>query len=263
MKEMKQTPSYEKSGPSILKMAVKIVGYTMLAAVMSLFVYFSLSMLSNGMLTQTVGYNEYEYTDTDGDGVYETKTLLEHVLFDGDTTYETQKETAQAEDGRRIAREMITQPKNDFCAGMIVAVQVLEQVCMLLLLLGLPAYFVHREGDRDRNLVKHHGMKPDRLRGLKMGLLAAVPSLLVYSLLIVGKCGLLSESVQGVYRFCNICLLPIVNLIMPQAVYPATEIAVWQLIALFALLLLLPIACAVAYYGGYRRWFKPRKKKRA
>ncbi len=261
MKEMKQAPSYEKNGDSVPKMAVKIVGYTILAAVMSLFLTFSVSMLSNGMLTDTVGYNEYEYTDTNGDGSYETKTLLETVMYDENTTYETQKETAQ--DDRRIAREMITQPKNDFCAAMITVVEVLEQLVMLSLLLGLPGYFVYREGDRDRNLVKHHGMRPDILRGLKMGLLADIPALLVYLLLIAGKYGVFTDSAQGLYRFGNTCLLPIVNLIMPLSLYPATELAVWQLAALFALLFLLPLACAVSYYGGYRRLLKPRKKKRA
>lgn len=248
--------SYENAGPSIPKMALRVFGYTLLAGVMSLFLSISVNMLSTAFLEDTIGYKEVEIIRDESGAVVEQR-LLETVYFDENTTYEDQKVTA--DDDREISREMITQPKNDVCAVLVVVVRVLLQAAMLALLLGIPGYFVRREGDRDRNLVEHHDAAPKPLRGLWIGLLASIPSALVYALLLCGKAGLWTESVQGIYRFLNTPLLPIVNLIMPLSVFPATSITASQLLLLFLLLLLVPLACAVAYQMGYHRLFTRKK----
>ncbi len=252
MSKFGRTESYEKPGSGVFIMGLKIFGYSVLAGIMSLFVSFSLLMLSNAAFTHTVGYHEYEVINGE-------QVLIDTVYFDEDTTYESQEQSAT--DDRRISREMIVEPKNPACASLINMMKVIEQLIGVVILVVLTGYYVHREGDRDRNLVRHHSMEPQALKGLWIGLIAAIPSGLLYLLLIVGKCGILSESVQGVYRLLNASFTPIINGIMPVDVYPATAIAVWQLLLLFLVWTVLPVTCAVCYTLGYRRTFKKIKKK--
>ena len=250
---MSQKESYEQPGGSLVKTAAKVFGYTVMAAVMSLFLSFSINMLSAGLFTETIGYKEYE--NVDGQAV-----LIDTVYFEEGETYSSSQ--VVNDDDRLISRELITRPKNDVCAGLAVAAEILKQLLMLALLLGLPGYLLHREGDRDRNLVDHHDEVPQPLKGLWAGSLASVPAACVYALLALGKAGVWSDAAQGIYRFFNTPWLPIVNVIMPQEVYPATAVEVWQLLLLALLLLPVPAACAAAYVVGYRRLIRPKKKKK-
>lgn len=242
--------SYESSGGSVLTIGCKIFGYSFLAGVVALFLSFSLSMLSTGMLTQTVGYHEYEVIDGE-------QVLVETVWFDEDTTYESEMETAT--DDRRVSREMIVEPKNATCAVLVTALDVIEQLLMITVLVTLCGYYVYVEGDRDRNLVKYHQRENTPLRGLWIGLVAAAPALLLYVLLVLGKCGILAESVQGIYRTLNASFTPLIGVIMPLEVYPATALTATQLLLLLLLQLVLPVSCAVAYLLGYHRVFKKKK----
>ncbi len=248
-----QDSSYEKPGASTLKMGVKIFGYAILAGIMSVMLSFSIAMISNGLFTDTIGFHEYENVNGE-------KVLLETVYYDEDTTYESEKETAT--DDREIVREMIVVPRNSLCAAMIVVVDVVEQLLMLSILYVLCGYYVYREGDRDRNLVKHHGREATPLRGLWIGLLAWAPSLVPFILLVLGKCGVYSESAQGLYRLLNPCFAPLTAVIMPLEQYPAVTVEVWQLIVLFLLPLTTVGVCALCYQLGYKRVFKKKKKKK-
>lgn len=250
---MKSNFSYESSGGSTFSLGLKMFGYYLLAGIMSLFISFSMNMLTTAAFTEVVGYQEYEVLEN-GETV-----LYDPVYFDEETTYESEMETAT--DDRRISREVITEPKNATCATMIVVMDVLEQVLMLAVLFGLTGYYTHREGDRDRNLVKHHGRQPTPLRGLWIGLIASAPALSLYIMLVMGKCGIMSETVQGIYRLLNACFTPLVNVIMPLSTYPATAIALWQMVLLFLLWATVPAVCALLYYLGYKRTFKKWKKK--
>lgn len=247
-----RSDSYEKPGSGIVVMGLKIFGYSVLAGIMSLFVSFSLLMLSNAAFTHTVGYHEYEVINGE-------QVLVNTVYFDEDTTYESEQQTAT--DDRRVSREMIVEPKNAACEALIGWMDVIEQLIGIVILVVLTGYYVHREGDRDRNLVRHHNMEPRPLKGLWIGLVAAIPSGALYALLIAGKCGVMSESVQGVYRLLNASFTPVINVIMPTDVYPATAVSVWQLLLLFLVWAVLPVTCAVCYTLGYRRTFKKLKKK--
>ncbi len=249
---MSRTFSYESAGGSTFSMGLKIFGYYLLAGIMSLFVSFSVNMLTTAAFTETIGYYEYEVIN--GESV-----LVDTVYFDEDTTFESEMETAT--DDREVSREVITEPKNDACAALIVIMDVLEQLLMLAILLVLTGYYTHREGDRDRNLVKHHERQPTPLRGLWIGLIASAPSFSLYVLLVMGKCGIMAETVQGVYRLFNACFTPLINAIMPLSTYPATAVTVWQLALLFLLVLIVPASCALLYYCGYNRTFKKWKKK--
>ena len=249
---MKSGFSYESSGGSTFTIGLKIFGYYLLAGIMSLFVSFSMNMLTTAAFTEVVGYREYEVIN--GESV-----LVDTVYFDEDTTYESEMTTAT--DDREVSREVITEAKSPTCATLMVVFDVLEQLLMLAILIGLTGYYTHREGDRDRNLVKHHDRKPTPLRGLWIGLIASAPAFSLFMMLVLGKCGFMPDTVQGIYRLMNACFTPLINVIMPLSTYPAAEIAVWQLVLLFLVWAIVPASCALLYYMGYKRTFKKWKKK--
>ncbi len=244
--------SYESAGASTPVMGLKIFGYSILAGIMAMFLYFSMTMLANGALQNPVGYRVYEVVDGQ-------QVLVQEMTWDEYMAMST--EDLLVQDDSRYAGETVMAPKNSACAALLVAAEILTQLLMAAVLIGLTGYYVWAEGDRDRNLVKHHAREATPLRGLWIGLIASVPSLILYVFLVLGKYGVFAaDSIQGVYRLFNSTWMLLISRIMPTSVYPATAITTAQLIGLFALQLVLPVACAVAYQLGYRRVFKKKKK---
>lgn len=252
----KQFGSYEKSGASTLKMGVKIFGYAVLSGVVALMMFFSLNMISNGLFSTPIGYNRCEK------GPNGEKIILETVYYDEDHPIGSEKETGDSE---TRFNETIVGAKNELSQVMIVVFDVTEQILMLAVLYVMCGYYVYREGDRDRNLEKHHDRAPTPWRGLWIGLIAFLPALIPMVLLILGKCGVNAASAQSIYNLLTPCFSPLNNAIAPIAQYTAaTMLEAWQLI----LLLLLPMTtipvCAVSYTLGHKRVFKKLlKKKRA
>ena len=245
--------SYEEAGASTPVMGLKIFGYSVLAGIMALFLYFSMTMLANGALQMPVAYRVYEVVNGE-------QVLVQEMTWEEFTAMDP--EELIVTDDSRYSGETVMGPKNDVCAVLMVGAQVLTQGLMLFVLVALAGYYVWVEGDRDRNLVKHHEWAETPLRGLWIGLIAAIPSLALYGLLVLGKLDIFAaDSIQGVYRLLNPTFTPLVIQIMPAEVYPATEITAMQLVWLFLLQLVLPATCAVAYQLGYHRVFKKKKKK--
>lgn len=245
--------SYEAAGASTFGMGLKIFGYSVLAGIMALFLYFSMTMLANGALQMPVGYRVYEVVDGQ-------QVLVQEMTWEEFTAMDP--EELIVTDDSRYSGETVMAPKNAICAALLVGTEILTQLLMVAVLVGLAGYYVWVEGDRDRNLVRHHERRETPLRGLWIGVIAAVPSLLLYGALVLGKLGLFAtDSIQGVYRLLNATWTLLIAHIMPTSVYPATAVTGVQLILLFLLQLTLPVTCAVAYQLGYRRVFKKKKKK--
>lgn len=244
--------SYESAGASTAVLGLKIFGYSILAGIMAMFLYFSMTMLANGALQNPVSYRVYEVVNGQ-------QVLVQEMTWDEYMAMST--EDLLIQDDSRYAGETVLAPKNDICAALLVGAECLTQLLMAAVLIGLTGYYVWVEGDRDRNLVKHHARTATPLRGLWIGLIAAVPSLILYAALVLGKCNVFAaDSIQGVFRLFNSTWMLLVSRIMPTTVYPATAITTAQLIGLFLLQLVLPASCAVAYQLGYHRVFKKTKK---
>lgn len=247
-----QKRSYESEGSSTPVMGVKIFGYSVLAGIMALFLYFSMTLLINGALQTPVAYRIYEVVDGE-------QVLVQEMTWEEFSAMDP--EDLIVTDDSRFSGETVMGPKNAVCAALMTGAKVLTQGLMLFVLVALCGYYVWAEGDRDRNLVRHHERTPTPLRGLWIGLIASVPSLALYGLLAVGKLGLFAvDSIQGVYRLLNPVFTPLILCIMPTEVYPATAISGVQMVLLFLLCLVLPATCAAAYLLGYHRVFKKKKK---
>lgn len=271
----KANGSYDKPGASTLKLALKIFGYTFLAGIMSIFVYFSITFVAESALKEQVGYYEYEIVNEETN---ET-TILNKVLFAQTTTTAstttaptttvtdaggqtvttvTDAPTTTTEGPKKV---MIFEPKTGAAATTLNVVKMLAQLLLVTMYVTMAGYYIYREGDRDRNLVRHHQQAPTPWRGLIVGLLAAVPSAVIAALPILGKFGVMSDSVLGVYNTFNPTFLPLINAVIPTSVETATELTFLQIGTVVLVWMVLPVTGAVSYTLGYKRVFKPKKKK--
>ncbi len=283
--------SYEQPRKSTLLFALKIFGYSVLAGIMSIFVMFSISFVAESALTEQVGYYEYRVID---EATNET-TILNKVLFSETTTTleemttttlsettTTDVSNTTAADGvistttaaTSVASEETTttadpsamklavfEPKSEAASVVLTIVDVINQLLLASMLVMMTGYYIYSEGDRDRNLVKHHQREETPWRGLVIGLLAAIPSAVIALLPILGKFGVMSDSVLGVYNTFNPCFLPLINAVIPAEMESATELGVGQIAVIVLIWLVLPITGAVAYRLGYHRVFKKKKRK--
>ncbi len=231
-------------------------GYCVLAGIMCLFLSFSVTMLTNDAFQEPVAYQTYEVID--GEAV-----LTEELSWEEYTELQqTDPDKFKVKDDRRITGITVMAPKNEVCAVLLRVTQVVSQLLMFSVLLGLVGYYMWADGDRDRNLVRHHERRETPLRGLWVGLIASVPALVTYVLLLLGAANLFAaDSIFGVYKLLNQPFLPLIEWIVPSTVFYATQLTAWPLIALFLLQLVVPAVCAVMYQLGYRRVFKKKKKK--
>ena len=243
------------------KLALQVFGRTVLSAVLCLFVYMSLSAIIVGLNTKTIGYRYWEIGE---DG---SRTIVSEV-------YNSELESSQPESsaaptgeasesgaGETTATETPeTLPTNwrmeaistelPEWAGWLL--DILSQILMILLLAAFPYTILWSQGDRDKNSVNFKHMEEDKLRGLKVGLMAAVPSLLVYIVLVVDKLTNVIPWYLFLYRYLNIPFLPIIGRLLPD-IATAAEIPWPSLLLLFLPLLFIPLLCFVAYALGYKQ----------
>ncbi len=131
-----------------------------------------------------------------------------------------------------------------------------ELVALVLqaILFGMIVYAKLWElGDKNQNAVSFGHMVGDPLRGLKIGLLASIPSLISFLALVADKLFGLWSGTAAVYRLCQLGLYPIVALSMGSVITVTTADVSWAGILCAGLpVLFVPAVAALAYYLGYR-----------
>lgn len=264
-----------------IKLALQIFLRTILSAILSFFLYFSITAIVNGVSTHEIGYQIYEY-DENGQPVLIEEGLLEDESSQEPSSQEPSAqgdlsepdssesgETSSAETTRTLYRRGVF---SEVPVGAAVVRDVISQVLMLLLLAAFPYGILWNQGDRDRNSVQFGHMREDKLRGLKVGLLAAIPSFVVYVLLLFSRLGLFWDKFILVFQIFHASFAPTVNAILQaqgHEVLAAADVG-WGWILLLAFtVVVLPLICWVSYRMGYRQYsisehliYKNTKKKR-
>ena len=129
---------------------------------------------------------------------------------------------------------------------------VLSSILMVLILISVTYTVLSKEGDRDSNAVQFGHMAYDPLRGLKVGLMAAVPSILSYLFLIVSKITGWVPQYVSFFRLTNMPFLPLFNHLTPSAVSSAADVS-WPAILVMAIsVIVVPLSCMIGYVMGYR-----------
>jgi hypothetical protein len=154
--------------------------------------------------------------------------------------------------------------------GAEIALNVLSSIMMLLLLASFPYSIVWSKGDRDKNSVNFGHMQEDKLRGLKVGLMAAIPSAIGYIVLVLSKLGVCFPKYIFLYRFANVPFMPIINSMVSTEIQNTAQVPWPAILAMLMVVAFVPLVCHFAYFLGYKQislsekfiYINPNKKKK-
>lgn len=108
-------------------------------------------------------------------------------------------------------------------------------------------------GDKNANSANFGHIKGDPLRGLTLGLLAAVPSVISFLALVADKLFGFWGGMATAYRLCHTALYPVIVWSMGSTVSLTTADISWGGILCAGLpLLFMPAVATLAYFLGYR-----------
>ena len=245
------------------KMALGVFLRTILSAVLCFFVYMSLSVLFNGFFTHDIGYQIYE-TTSDGS----VALIEEHYYADDSSAPSSTPQAAgpgtPANPGQEEKTESTTETtlgpgqrkqtiRSTMPVGAEIALNVLSSIMMLLLLASFPYSIVWSKGDRDKNSVNFGHMQEDKLRGLKVGLMAAIPSAIGYIVLVLSKLGVCFPKYIFLYRFANVPFMPIINSMVSTEIQNTAQVPWPAILAMLMVVAFVPLVCHFAYFLGYKQ----------
>lgn len=255
-----------------VQLAWKVYLRSVLALILSFFLYLSLTFLFSAFGTSSIGYEVMELGE---DGQYHVVSVH---YFSDETTAATQEDTTAAEatqstaaneteaagdgQGTEAAGEdtaASTEPtqvtqylRSELSPGVELFCDVLSSVLMILILVAVTYTVLSKEGDRDSNAVQFGHIQYDRFRGIRVGLLAAVPSILSYLFLIVSKLTGLVPQYVSFFRLSNMPFLPLFNHLVSSTVASSADVPWSAILAMAVTVVVVPLSCAAGYYMGYR-----------
>lgn len=241
---------------SNFRVALGVFGRTTLAAVISVFLYLSISSVFNFLSTEDIGYALWQVND-DGS----TTLISEHFYTDED----------YSEEGELKDDQMVTRLYSKAPPSVVLAADITTLVGSIAIFAAFPYRFLWDLGYSDRNAVNCGNGVEKKYRGLHIGLIADIPAMLIYALLWLGKLGVpwLCEKGHSLYALFNSSFMPYTNRITGTELTSVTDLAVWQMLLLILPVLVLPLVTHVAYRLGYREYiitdklfYKNKKKKK-
>lgn len=238
-----------------LQLAVGIFGRTIIAAIIAVFLYLSLTVVLSELSTEPIGFTLWEYDEAGQ--AHEVRTYLET-----DEDYDPDMKLAE--------NQTATEVRSDMPAAVSLAGDILTQVASLIILAAFPYKYLWEQGNHDRNEINFGHKQDDKWRGLKIGLLADIPAILVYLALWLGKLGVsVLSNAHAVYTIFNSSFMPFCYAVMGRDLTSAAALPVWKMLVLLLPVLVLPAVCWVAYTLGQKQFvlsdkvFYKKKKKKA
>ena len=126
---------------------------------------------------------------------------------------------------------------------------VVVEVILLLIYFGIVYSSLWNQGREDNNLAHFGHIALDRWRGIKIGLLANIPFLLMGLLLVLSRFGLFWNFVL-IYKIANAAFWPLINLF--ESTLDVMDFAVWQVIVIALLPLLTAVVSQIGYLLGIK-----------
>lgn len=233
----------------IFKNGIKLSGSLIMAAIISIFLCFSINVICSALFTAEIGYNayvyesetateplaqyEYFYSDADGDGKDDGIDTKMEEYESQDYIVETQK----------LRSSLTGVGKTVFL--------VVTQFLSAIMVITFASSACYKQGFKDLNLVKIGHSKQDFLKGFKIGILGNVPFFLLAGFMVVMATGFAPEFRTVWYAFLNGHFYSLVIWIS-KGVLTLGELNVAQIILLVVLQFIVPVISGVAYILGYK-----------
>lgn len=128
---------------------------------------------------------------------------------------------------------------------------VLAQIFSFVMMTGILCGTMWEMGNKDISAVKHGRTAENKLKGLYIGFIAAIPSIIVFILLVLSHLQILRPAFLDTYRLLNSHFHYILTLIYSSA-QNAAQLSTVQLILCGALHLYLPLLSFISYFLGYK-----------
>lgn len=246
-----------------IKMAANIFLWTVFAALLNFIIYMSFTMIFTGLSTRNIGERIFEI-DENG-----SRIVITEIYNDETTTKNTEQTTAAGTGTQTTAAGKTTTTgtasttttipgrykeiiRSDFPSGASLALDIISQTFLLVLFIAMAYSKLWTMGDKDSNLVQYKHLDEDKLRGLKIGLMAALPSFILYFILILSKLKVIAAKYFFFYRLLNVTFMPIVTRMAGKSVTSSVDVSWPALFGMLLTLAVLPLTCYIAYLLGYK-----------
>lgn len=224
----------------ILKGGGKLFLKTIAINLMCFFIVISFGVLSTAAFTKNIGYTAYGTTSDSS----EPTELYTYYYEDGEDT----QKSAYEEEGYTVSTNSIRSVLSNRGKAFFL---IISQVFAFLLFCGFIYPEFWHNGTTDSNLVKFKHKNEDKLKGFKIGAVAAVPNYLFLVFLVIAKLGVFPSFPVALYKFLNSSVYSFIEVILGTAV-TVSELSAWRLALLFVLPLLIPVVSGVSYILGYK-----------
>ena len=226
----------KKRTKKTIQVACKVFLRLLLAVFMCAILHISISVLSNGLLSDNVGYRIYQQDEDE-----EVELIEEHYYADG--------EDILTADDLDLKENQLFTAIREVPETAETVMNILSQILLLVLLGVFPYNTMWQFGSRDDTNVRYRGQKPDPWRGVKIGAIANIPYALLWVLLFFTKLGLLPGGYLQLYRLLAFPFFPYVSWLFGSASV-AADFGYGKILALIPTLLVVPAVCGVAYRLG-------------
>lgn len=220
----------------ILKKSLKLYGQLILAGIMCFILVITFNMLGANLFGKQIGYSMQGQLENE-----ENATILYDYMYeDGKDT----KKQEYIDKGYELTEIPIK--------ATTVAWDVIAQIC-LTLMMGIFVYnSLWKEGYADHNAV-HLGRKAeDKLKGLKIGVIASLPSIIMLAAFVIGRNTFAKTISTATFSLFNPHLHRAIYLLTNSNGVLFSNLEMWKVIVIFAMLLFIPLVATVAYIIGYK-----------
>lgn len=223
---------------SNIKIATSISIRYYVAALITFFVYLSLTVVATGAFTEINGYTAYNAETNE--------VLYDYYYSEGEDTKRVEYEKDGIEIGELPIRSKVS-------GGGKIFTDLTGQIIGGLVLIGFIYGSLYKLGDGDANLAQFNHIQLDKIRGLKIGILAVIPSFLAWLVAVIAKTGLISGNWYSLFRFMSYQTFTLINAIFGQSTSSTDFIGWGQLVLGLTVLAVPPIIAQICYMLGYKR----------
>lgn len=235
---------------SICKLGLRQIGSLIVAAIIGIFLTFSMNVIFSAIFTEEIGYTAYVYENKES-----TESMAQYDYFytdnDGDGKddgTDTKRKEYEAK-GNIVVVQM--QRSSLEGSGKTVFL-IVTQIFSMVMVLAFAGDRVYKQGLKDAPLIRTGNMKKDTLKGLKVGLIGNIPFVLLAILMVVLALGVAPEFKNFWYAiFFNGHLYSIMVAII-NGKENVCDLSVMQFVAIFAVQLIVPAISCVAYILGLK-----------
>ncbi len=226
---------------NMLKKSGGVLARAVLASIMALLVHISIIFCGNFLLTNAEGYDVYVLNEETN------KQELYYTHYFADSAEDTKIAELEANEIPYLKQEIRSQ-LNKVEKGILA---IISQIFCLGIIISFIYVYIWKIGNNDLNLVKFDRIKFDKLKGLKIGLLATIPFAIVYLMLVLGAIGMLPGKVIIFYRAVYGFVFPLTSKIIGSS-FLAEELSVLKLLLLALMVFIIPLICHFSYLIGYK-----------